>query len=231
MINLIINNQISLKSVLSTVKRNKIMKSKFLISKKFPILLFFMLLSGCDGLFIKMTQTKNTKVNEHKNTVENKHLPILEIWKKEDGSVPVRGEYLYFRLFGDGIFELDYIYETRRKDDYDVLHINYNLRRTSSYKLSDEKFRKFKLIIKELDENNNIKEEYPIVSYGFDVIIKLKILLKENDIIKKQIITNNSDYTIINKPNKFPNSLVKLVKEIDSTRVKIIGTNGYVKKL
>ncbi len=200
------------------------MNSKFQIF----ILLIIITLSSCKTVPVTQDGSKLSNIDQSEKVKD--HSPILDIWKKTDGSVPIRGESLYFRLYDDGNFEFDYIVSRKTEPEYSN-RLTFTQQRNPPTKLSGEEFRKFKSIIRKLAEDKDVEKEYRSVAILFDVIEELTIFLPENETIKKEIITNDSDIFIMEEPEKLPNSLTELIKEIYLIRTQIIGSKNGVKNI
>lgn len=166
---------------------------------------------------LALTETAD-QANEIKS---DSHYPIIEIWKEIDGSVPIRGKSLYFRMFDDGVVEFDY--QLRKENESGKPRYIFSIERTPPTKISEEEFSRFKAVLKDLTKSKNIKQEYKPVALTLDVITKLTILLNENGTTKRKIIINDSDYdvTYSKYEKKFPNLLINLIKEFHLLRVKL----------
>jgi hypothetical protein len=145
--------------------------------------------------------------------------PMIEIWQELDGSVAIRGKSLHFRLYDDGVVELEY--ELCRENEPGKQRYTFSLESAPLVKLSEEKFDYFKSMFEGLIKSKNIKEEYQTLELIFDVTVKLTILLRENEITKRKIIINGSNLDVVNSKfeKEFPNLLRSLFKEVQSMRV------------
>ena len=148
-------------------------------------------------------------------------MPIIEIWEELDGSVPIRGKSLYFRMFDDGIVEFEY--ELKKKNELEKPRNIYSIEKAPPTKISEEEFSRFKSLSEDLTKSKDIKQEYKPVGLIFDVSAKLTILLKENDATKRKIIVNNNDLDVMDESleKKFPKLLVELIREIHLIRVRL----------
>ena len=192
------------------------------------LLLISFVLIGCGSAATTADNAKELETSHQANTPDNSQeiksenrYPIIEIWEEIDGSVPIRGTSLYFRMFDDGVVEFEY--ELRKETESGKPRYTYSIERLPPTKISEEEFRKFKSLLDDLTESKEIKKEYKPVGLTLDVIAKLTILLNENGTNKRKIIINDSDYAVTySKYEKyFPNSLVKLIKEVHLMRVKL----------
>ena len=143
--------------------------------------------------------------------------PIFEIWQEVEGSVSIEGSTLLFRLNDIGTVEFDREISRRRK----IAPPHYSdffIQRRCPAPLSKEAFDKFKLLLEDL-ANSSVKQEYKPTGDLFDVIAKFTILYKKEGVIK-EIIINENDITIINTSDqtRFPDSLIKLIREVYSIR-------------
>lgn len=152
--------------------------------------------------------------------------PIIEIWEEIDGSVPIRGTSLYFRMYDDRVVEFEY--ELRKENESGKPRYTYSIERVPPTKISEEEFRKLKSLLEDLTESKDIKREYKPVGLTLDVIVKLTILLNKNGITQRKIIINDSDYAVTSSKyeKKFPNLLVNLIKEFHLMRVKLQEGSG-----
>ena len=196
-----------------------------LLGNSIVLLLISFVLIGC-GAATTADNAKELESSQHSNTPEHSReiksenrYPIIEIWQDIDGSVPIRGKSLYFRMFDDGVVEFDY--ELRKKNESGKPRYTYSIERTTPTKISEEQFRKFKLLLEDLTKNKDIKQEYKGVGLTLDVITKLTILLNEKGTTKRKIIINDSDYAVTYSEyaKKFPNLLINLIKEIQLMRL------------
>jgi hypothetical protein len=145
--------------------------------------------------------------------------PMIEIWQELDGSVAIRGKSLHFRLYDDGVVELEY--ELCKETEPGKQRYIFSIERVPPAKLSEEKFNDFKSVFEELIKSKNIKSEYQTVELIFDVTVKLTILLRENEITTREIIINSSNLDVVNSKfeKEFPNLLRNLFKEVQLMRV------------
>jgi hypothetical protein len=210
-------------------------------------LLISFVLIGCGIATTTADNAKELEANHYPNTPDNSQeiknenrYAIIEIWEELDGSVPIRGKSLYFRLYDEGMVEFDYVlrkrtytdgtvefeYEPRKEPILPPRHtksVESSLERTPPTKISEEEFRKFKSLLEYLTKSKDIKQEYKPVASTLDVITKLTILLKENDTTERKIIINDADYDVTSSKyeKKFPNLLVNLIKEVQLVRAKL----------
>lgn len=142
--------------------------------------------------------------------------PIFEIWQEVEGSVGVEGSTLLFRLNDIGTVEFDR--EISRQRKVGPPHLDFFIQRRCPAPLSEEAFYKFKLLLGDL-ANNSIKQEYKPTGLPFDVSAKFTLLYKKEGVIK-EIVINENDITIINTSDqtRFPDSLIKLIREVYSIR-------------
>lgn len=180
------------------------------------------LLIGCGSADTTADSTKEVghltnKPDNSKEIKSEDHYPIIEIWKELDGSVPIRGKSLYFRMCDDRAVEFDY--QLRKENELGKLP-EFSIERIPLTRISEEEFSRFNSLLEEFTESKDIKQEYKPVGLTLDVITKLTILLKEKGVTKRKIIINESDsaVTYSEYEKKFPNSLVKLIKEIQLIR-------------
>ncbi len=200
-----------------------------LIGNSILLLLISFVLISCRGVSITADNPKEIESNSrYPNTAGNSQeiksesrSPLIEIWQELDGSVPIRGKSLYFRMFDDGVVEFDY--ELRKENELGKPRYTFSIERTPPAKISEEEFSRFKLLLENLIKSKNIKQEYKPVGLTLDVITKLTILLKENDTTKRKIIINDSDLYVMHEPleKNFPNLLTNLIKEVHLIRVKL----------
>lgn len=192
------------------------------------LLLISFVLIGCGSATTAADNAKELEVSHYPNMPDNSQetknenrYPIIEIWKELDGSVPIRGNSLYFRMYDDGVVEFEY--ELRKENESGKPRYTYSIERAPPTKISEEEFRKFKSLLEDLTESKEIKQEYKPVGLTLDVIAKLTILLNENGATKRKIIINDSDYAVTYREyeKKFPNLLVNLIKEVHLMRVKL----------
>ena len=198
-------------------------KQRLLIS--IVLLLISFVLINCGSAATTADKAKELESSHRPNTPDNsqeiqseERRAIIEIWQERDGSVPIRGTSLYFRMFDDGAIEFDR--ELRKENESGNPRYTYSIERTPPTKISEEEFRKFKSLLEELRQSNDIKQEYKPVALTFDVITKLTILLKENDTSERKIIVNDSDLDVMNSKFEkiFPESLTSLIKEVHVMR-------------
>lgn len=199
-----------------------------LIHNLIILLLISFVLIGCGSAVIPIGNEKEPENSHSANTPdkpreiksENRY-PLIEIWQELEGSVSIRGESLYFRMYNDETVEFDY--ESRKEEESGTRGYTYFIERMPLTKISDEEFRRFKSLSEDLTKSKDIKKEYKTVAPTLDVGIKLTILLKENDTTERKIIINDADYDITSSRHekKFPNLLVNLIKEIQLIRVKL----------
>jgi hypothetical protein len=102
------------------------------------LLLISFLLVSCGEVPIPADQAR-----ESKSEIAQ---PTVEIWQQLDGSVPIQGESLYFRLYDDGTVEFDYLI---REYDNSRRHI-YSAQRTPATKISDEEYRRLTAAVNEV---------------------------------------------------------------------------------
>jgi hypothetical protein len=200
-----------------------------LISNSLVLLLISFVLISCSSVSITADNSEEIKSNSqfpnaNHNSQEIKsesRFPIIEIWQELDGSVPIRGKSLYFRMYDNGIIEFEYV--LKRKDESGKPRSIYSIERTSPTKISEEEFSRIKLLLEELTKSKEIKQEYKSVGLIFDVTVKLMIFLKENDTTEKKMVINNSDLDVMDGrfEKNFPKSLVNLVKEVHLMRNKL----------
>lgn len=199
-----------------------------LLSNSIVLLSISFVLIGCGSPATTADNAKEPVTNHHQNTPENSQeiksenrYPIIEIWKETDGSVPIRGKSLHFRMFDDGVVEFDY--QLRKENESGKPRYTYSIERVAPTKISEEEFRKLKSLLEYLTKSKDIKQEYKPVGFTLDVITKLTILLKENDTAERKITINDSDYAVTSSEyeKKFPNLLVNLIKEVYLIRVKL----------
>ncbi len=200
-------------------------------------LVFFLLISlvfiGCNNNSETVVDSRqigreNVSLNNSDPTAQDipaEPFPILEIWKDLDGSVPIRGKSLYFRLYDDGSVEFDH--EVRRENESGKLRYTYSIERRSPAKISDDELSRFKTVLEDLTKSKGIKQEYKWVALTLDVLTKLTILLKEGNTINRKIIINDSEYDVINKSfeKKFPLPVIEIIKEANSIRGKSLGVS------
>lgn len=194
------------------------MMDSYLFSIALTIVMISSQFSGCGTSHAtKQSSVYPTKGQTEKVENDSRKL-ILEVLRDEDGSVPIRGEHVFFKLFDDGFYEFDYLVTEKPKPEYP--RFSYSHQRTSPTELSEHEFDKFKSLLKDLSTNKETKKEYPRTGYGFDVSINLKVHLIVDGNIEKEIITNTSDVVIMKRKEKFPRSLVRLIEEIHDIRSK-----------
>ncbi len=167
------------------------------LTSSFFILLNFLLI-GCGSATTTADSTK--EVGHLTNTLDKSQeikgedrYPIIEIWKELDGSVPIRGKSLYFRMYDDRAVEFDY--QLRTENESGKLP-EFSIERIPLTRISEEEFSRFNLLLKEFTESKNIKQEYKPVGLTLDVITKLTILLKEKGTTDREIIINDSDSAV-----------------------------------
>lgn len=192
-----------------------------LIGNSIALLLISFVLISCSNVPVTADQSKEINSSRHyPNTADQpeeikseSRYPIIEIWQELDGSVPIRGTSLYFRMFDDGVVEFDY--ELRKKNESGKPRYTYSIERSPPTKISEEEFRRIKSLLDDLTKSK-VKQEYKPVALTLDVITKLTILLKENDTTKRKIIINDADLDVVNSKfeKKFPMSLINVFKEI-----------------
>lgn len=191
----------------------------------FPFISF--LLIGCDRKLITTNEAKKDETGHYQASLdetqklknENRH-PIIEVWKEVDGSVPIRGNSLYFRMSGNRLIECDY--ELRKKNEGAKPPYTFFIERNSLI-ISDKEFERFEFLIDDIKKNENIKREYKPIGLTLDVITKLTILLNDNGNTVRKIEINDTDYDIVSSKyeKNFPNSIVSLIKEIQLIRSRL----------
>lgn len=189
-------------------------------------IVFLTFFAGCTGANMAAgeqsgetnTSSQYWLADQPNESKSESHRPIIEIWQERDGSVPIRGKSLYFRMHYDGAIEFDY--EIRKENGSGKPRYIFSIERTPPTKLSEEEFRKFKSLLEDLTKSKNIKQEYRGVALTLDVLTKLTILLKENDTAEQKIIINDSDHDVTySKFEKiFPRPLISVFKEIQLIR-------------
>lgn len=203
------------------------MKRIQLLSISIVLLLISFVLIGCSGATIA-DNAKEVESSYHANTSDNSQnikgenrYPILEIWEELDGSVPIRGKFLHFRLYDDGV--VDFAYQLRKENESGKPRYIYSIEKAPPTKISEEEFRRLKSLFEELRKSKEIKQEYKPVALTLDVITKLTILLNENETTKRKILINDSDLDIMDSrfEKKFPSSMVNLIKEVHLIRTKL----------
>ncbi len=151
--------------------------------------------------------------------------PVLEIWKEIDGSVPIRGKSLYFRLYDDGAVEFDH--EVRRENPSGKPRYIYAVERRPPAKISDDELSRLRIVLEDLTKSEGIKPEYKWVALTLDVLSKLTIILKKGDTIHRKIIVNDAEYDVIHKSfeKKFPRPVIEIIKEAHSIRSRFLGAS------
>ena len=221
-----------------------------LLGNYIVLLLISFILNSCGSAATTADNAKEFESSHHPSTPDNSkeiknenRYPIIEIWQELDGSVPIRGKSLYFRLYDDGVVEFDYVlrkrtytdgtvefeYESRKEPILPPRHtksVEASLERTPPTKISEEDFRKIKSLLEYLTKSKDIKQEYKPVGFTLDVITKLTILLNENGTTNRKIIINDPDYDVTSSKyeKKFPKSLINLINEIHLLRLARIPT-------
>src|SRR5215475_14470550 len=154
---------------------------------------------------------------QSEQTKNNDRNPIIDIWKDLDGSVPIRGRSLYFRLYDDGVIEFDYEFH---KNNGERRPYTVSLERIPPAKIPEEEFSKFRSLLDDLIKSKDVKKEYKPVGLTFDVLEKLTILLKANE-SERHIVLNDCACDVSNSrfEKKFPKPVIDLIKEIQLVRL------------
>lgn len=183
-----------------------------------PILLLLILIIGAGGCSNGGSPLPVLELTESSSAVPEVGEPILEIWKEREGSVPIRGMYLYLRLDASGTYEFDYL--TRKVIDSPPKRIDFSLHRSVPARVSGEKLREIEQLLLSLAEDKNVKNEYPIVGLTLDAFDKLTIELTKKDSAVRTIALNNSEYDVMDSSfaKDFPASVSNLIKTIHSLR-------------
>ncbi|MBK8148844.1 MAG: hypothetical protein IPK58_11705 [Acidobacteria bacterium] len=87
-----------------------------MVGNSILLLLICFLINSCSNAPLGVNRSQEINDNfQIPNTANNlqeiknqNRLPVIEIWQELDGSVPIRGKSLYFKLYDDGIVEFDY---------------------------------------------------------------------------------------------------------------------------
>jgi hypothetical protein len=109
---------------------------------------------------MKMTETNghsNAKSTREEIKTEYRY-PVMEIWKELEGSMPIKGKSLYFRLFDDGAVEFDQ--QLRKENESGKPRYIYSIERTPLTKIPEAEFRELKSLLAELVEGEDVKKEY-----------------------------------------------------------------------
>ncbi len=143
---------------------------------------------------------------------------ILEIWKDTDGSVPIRGRYLFIRLDSSGMYEFDYVVRTDIGSP--KRRIDFSLHRTRPAQLSEDKGREVSLLMARLSEDRALKDEYSTVGLTLDTIDKLTIQIRGEGGAERTITLNNSERYVIDPTfsSVIPASVSDLVRSIHELR-------------
>lgn len=204
--------------------------SKRLLHNSIVFLLISVLFVGCGSSAITVDNVKELGSNHRSNTSDNpreikseNRYPIIEIWQELDGSVPVRGKSLYFRIFDDGLVEFDY--QLRKENKPGKQRYTFSIQRTPQTKISEAEFRKFKSMVEALSESHEIDAEYQPVALTLDVLTKLTVHLNPKESTGKVITINDADYDVTTGKyeKRFPGLLVELLKETQLLRASLQG--------
>lgn len=146
--------------------------------------------------------------------------PILETWMEKDGSVPIRGKSLHFRLFDDGHFEFDYEIGKGVYEDGVRKRVQFHIRRIPLTQLSEEEFSEFRIALVDLKSSMVEHQEFERVGKIFDTTAKLTIIIKRNGVIERELVINDSDDVVMKKSDQslFPDSVTKLIELIHLKR-------------
>ncbi len=164
---------------------------------------------------------RQTEIADQLNDAEHESRnPVIEIWKDLDGSVPIRGRSLYFRMQDDGLVEFDY--QTKKENASGKPRYEYSVERIPSTKISDEEFQRLRSLAKDVFDARDVKKEYESVALTLDVTTKLTIMLK-NGTNGRTVVINDSDIDLRDASfeKRFPKSIRTLIREVYLIRVKL----------
>lgn len=143
---------------------------------------------------------------------------VIEIWQDLDGSVPIRGRSLHFRMYDDATVEFDYL--SRTETESGRPRYTYTIERISRVSIPSEQFMETRSLLIDLAKDTDIQQEYKGVALTLDVLTTLTIVVNENGTKNRRIIINDAAYDVISTKyeKQFPHRLVKLLKRVGQIR-------------
>lgn len=148
--------------------------------------------------------------------VDVERSPVVEIWKERDGSVPIRGKSLHFRMYSDRAVEFDYLVS---RETIPPRRVDFSFRRNPPTTISEAEFTRINSAAERLLAKENVKREYAgPVGLSLDTSERITVLLNGNEDLRKTIVVNDSDYDVFNKKfaKVFPGELGELLREVRS---------------
>ena len=192
-----------------------------MVSNLAVLIPFLLALVACSSLPTRNETTNIDKasVDANKaNTKSNDRNVDIEIWQELDGSVPVKGRSLYFRMYTNGSVEFDHL--KREENRLVSPPITFFLERTLPFPITAEESKRIESLLKNLAKDKEVEPEYKSVALTLDVETRLIVHLKPNTELEKQIIINDSDLDIISDKfsKRFPSLLIELIRETHLVR-------------
>lgn len=142
--------------------------------------------------------------------------PVVEIWKERDGSVPIRGKSLHFRMYSNRAVEFDYLVS---RETVPQRRVDFSFRRIPPTTIAEEEFTRIISAAETLLAKENVKQEYAgPVGLSLDTSERITVLLNGNEGARKTIVVNDSDYDVFNEKfaKVFPGELAHLLREVRS---------------
>ncbi|MEZ5306354.1 MAG: hypothetical protein R2684_04330 [Pyrinomonadaceae bacterium] len=149
---------------------------------------------------------------------ETKRCEILNIRRISEGSVPIRGESVYFALREDGSAELEHLVKSSPLQTPGP--IRYEMKPVRGFNLSRENTEMFRKLSAELAMDNSFDLDLPGIGVRSDAIGALHIFVGACEKKSRKIVINDFEDVVIENAGlgAFPKRVEDLILKIDGLR-------------